>query len=103
LIYSQAEYGVAQNDVSNGTAVGTIQNVVNEALDFGVSYVLFWEMYDNECTGGVGCTAGRCHDKNHPVTDPTLLHGFWLVRPDGSKSWPYTYLKGKIDEASGKP
>jgi hypothetical protein len=59
---------------------------------------VFWETFDNECTGGVGCSGGRCHDKDHPVTDPTKLHGFWLVRPDGSKAWPYVYLKSKIDE-----
>jgi hypothetical protein len=35
--YFVAEYGVAQNEVSNATLVGTVKNVVNEALGFGVS------------------------------------------------------------------
>ena len=34
-----------------------VQNVVNAALEFGVSYVLFWETIDNECTGGAGCSS----------------------------------------------
>eukprot|EP01045_Picozoa_sp_COSAG04_P011545 COSAG04_NODE_745_length_10645_cov_3.473639_4_plen_132_part_00 len=76
-----------------------MENVVNTALAWGVAYALFWETYDNECTGGVGCSANRCSDPKHPVTDPKRLHGFWLTRPDGSHSWPYQYLKGKIAEA----
>eukprot|EP01052_Picozoa_sp_SAG31_P001558 SAG31_NODE_52_length_30366_cov_34.368586_19_plen_118_part_01 len=82
-----AEYGLAQNEVSNSTLITTISNVVDTALAFGCPFVLFWETYDNECTGEVpGCSAGRCHDSEHPVTDPAHLHGFWLLRPDGSKS-----------------
>ena len=64
----------------------------------GASYVMFWETYDNECTGGVGCSGGRCHDAAHPVDDPKRLHGFWLTRPDGSHSWPYSFLKHTIAE-----
>ena len=64
----------------------------------GASYVMFWETYDNECTGGVGCSGGRCHDAAHPVDDPKRLHGFWLTRPDGSHSWPYSFLKRTIAE-----
>lgn len=58
----------------------------------------FWETLDNECTGGAGCKAGRCHDAAQPVTDPKQLHGFWLMRPDGSLSWPYRYLQSRIAE-----
>lgn len=41
--YFVAEYGVAQNEKPNATLVATVKNVVNEALAFGVAYVLFWE------------------------------------------------------------
>ena len=96
-----AEYGVAQNQAPNATVVSTVENVVNIGLAWGVSYAIFWETFDNECSGGVGCSGGRCHDAAHPVTDPKFLHGFWLTKPDGSHSWPYTYLKSKIAEGSG--
>ena len=43
---------------------------------------------------------GRCHDATHPVTDPSDLNGFWLVRPDGSKAWPYIFLAGLIANRS---
>ena len=77
-------------------------NVVRSALEWGAAYVLYWETYDNECVPGKGvqgCNAGgRCDDKNHPVTDPKDLHGFWLVKPDGSKAWPFTYLRDLIGQ-----
>eukprot|EP00051_Salpingoeca_urceolata_P024231 m.423115 g.423115 ORF g.423115 m.423115 type:complete len:560 (-) comp20207_c0_seq4:42-1721(-) len=92
-----AEYGMGENTAPNSTIATTVQIVVNEALTFGCSYIMYWETLDNECTGQIaGCAAGRCHDSKHPVTDPKHLHGFWLVRPDGTKAWPYTYLSGKI-------
>ena len=74
----------------------TIENVVNVALQFGVSYVMYWETFCNECTGGIGCHNNRCDSAAHPITDPKLLHGFWLIRPDGSKAPPYNYLAAKI-------
>ena len=127
-----AEYGYAQNHVPNATLAIMVQNVVNTALEFGVSYILFWETMDNECLGGPGCSSssssgvapgveaaglghrphqvtaavpelraaegaaaegvaqqlgtGRCYGPT-PVTDPSMLNGFWLVKPDGSKAW----------------
>jgi|Cyp1metagenome_2_1107374.scaffolds.fasta_scaffold70764_2 hypothetical protein len=34
------------------------------------------------------------------VTELHRLNGFWLVRPDGSKAWPWKYFKAKINQAS---
>ena len=33
------------------------------------------------------------------VTELHRLKGFWLVRPDGSKAWPWKYFKAKIHQA----
>ena len=98
--YFIAEYGMAENIASNQTVVATVENVVSSALSWGASYVLFWETFDNECTAGVGCSGGRCHDAAHPVNDSNRLHGFWLTRPDGSHSWPYRFLKRTINESA---
>jgi len=97
---------------------------------FGAAYVLFWEVFDNECVSGksAGCSGGagggaaasvsfrakhallpsgggrlalgngRCHDASHPVTDPHDLAGFWLLLPNGSAAWPFTYLRSRIAE-----
>ena len=89
-----AEYGMGENTATAERIAFTVRNVVNEALAFGASFVVYWETFCNECTGGPGCSAGRCHDPKVPVADPKRLHGFWLLRPDGSRAWPYTYLSG---------
>jgi hypothetical protein len=41
-----------------------------------------------------------CRRMSTLPADPEHLHGFWLLRPDGSKSAAYTYLAGKIGEGS---
>lgn len=110
-----AEFGLAQNHVSWARLAHAVTNVVERSLAFGVAHVLFWQTYCNECTNLTqpGCAAGklasrgraqagaagRCHDPLHPVTDPASLNGFWLRRPDGSFSWPYRYLAGKIQSS----
>ena len=95
-----AEYGMGEN-VAAATAVNfTIENVVNEALAFGAAYVLHWETFGNECTGGPGCQNNRCDDATQPVADPKRLHGFWLVRPDGTKAPAYHFLADKIARGS---
>eukprot|EP00912_Choanoflagellata_sp_UC4_P001274 UC4_evm1s797 len=94
-----AEYGVPENEESNSTLVGVVQNVIEESLTWGARYILFWEIFDNECTQGLGCSSNnRCYDPNNPVDDPKNLRGFWLQRPDSTYSWSYSYLKRKIAE-----
>ena len=93
---------MAQETTNPSIVNKTITNVVNSALEFGARHVIFWEMFDNECIDGPdnpGCKAGRCHTTT-PVTDPTKLHGWWLVKPDGSFSAPRQYLVKKIREGA---
>ncbi|CAJ1353950.1 unnamed protein product, partial [Effrenium voratum] len=74
-------------------------NVVNSALAMGVSYILFWETYCNECHPGPGCSSdGRCRQEVG-VADMQRLNGFWLLRPDGRRSWFGEYLAAKLREA----
>ena len=64
----------------------------------GLSYVIFWETFCNECLPGAGCGAdGRCREKL-AVTDQARLNGFWLIRPDGSHAWPWHYLHAKLHQ-----
>lgn len=91
---------MAQEITNPALTNATVRNVVNTALEFGARHVVFWEMFDNECMGGAGCSnQGRC-DTTTPVTDPEHLHGFWLVKPDGSSSMPRDYLVKKIQEGT---
>ena len=115
-LFPSFRYGYAQNHVPNTTLVSTVENVVNTALGWGAGYVIFWETMDNECTGGTGCSnagtgrsrhrtvgaangAGRCYGPTQ-VRETKNLNGFWLVKPDGSTSWPFKFFTSKIAESS---
>lgn len=93
-----AEFGKPQQHTNPAILQSTVRNVVNSALSFGAGYVLFWETYCNECTvaSDPGCSDNRCRDPKYPVDNPDHLNGFWLVKPDGSVSWPRSYLAKKI-------
>lgn len=83
------EYGLPQNLVSPQTLKTTVKNVINSCIQSKHCwYAMFWEVYGNEQKNGPTCNGIK-----HPITDPSKLHGFWLVKPDGSKQWPYTYLQ----------
>lgn len=52
---------------------------------------------------GIGSTQGiGSSDFRHgscttePVFNASQLGGLWLVKPDGSRAWPYDYLRGRI-------
>ncbi|CAK9089659.1 unnamed protein product [Durusdinium trenchii] len=93
------EFGLPQSKMTLPDITYILGNVINSALAMGVSYILFWETFCNECLPGPGCGAdGRCREKV-PVTEVDRLNGFWLVWPDGTKAWPWRYLHQKLHEA----
>ena len=49
-----------------GTRGDVVRTVVEEALEFGCPYLLYWQIYDNECA------------KNSPAIEE--CRGFWLVK-----------------------
>lgn len=53
-----------------------------------VRYIAHWELYCNEFAGRPAPLPLT------PVTDPKLLRGFWLVKPDGTLSECGQYLHG---------
>lgn len=95
------EFGLAQSQMPLKDVKDIVGNIINSALTFGVAFVMFWEVYCNECRPPIeGCSNnGRCRDSRHPVRDTDRLNGFWLVRPDGSFSWPRDYIAAKISGA----
>lgn len=64
----------------------TVRNVVRTAVDWGCPYVVYWELYCNE-------------PRKKPVVANDDARGFWLIRPDGEKTWAWRYLHEVI--ASG--
>jgi len=76
------EYGWPEN-VTSPTAVDHVVRTATEtALDWGVRWAFYWQLYDNE------------------LVDPTLttrprndqVNGYWLIKPDGTRSLAGDYL-----------
>ncbi len=76
------EFGWPENDFGITNAVPVIKNAVSSALDFGCPYIVYWQIYCNELIEPTTKT---------PVKNNQDVRGFWLVRPDGTKSpvWDY--------------
>jgi hypothetical protein len=49
-------------------------------LAAAVKYIVHWELYCNEFKNDLA------KKPQPPITDPALMRGFWLVKPDGSLS-----------------
>ncbi len=78
------EYGLPENDYKQEVLELTVKNVVETCLQWGCPYIVYWELYCNE-------------PRHEPVIKNEDARGFWLIRPDGSKSWPWGYLQGKME------
>jgi hypothetical protein len=79
------EFGAPQNEVPPEAAQSRIRNVVDVALEFGCPYIVYWQLYCNELVS-------VDPPPQVPVRSNKAVRGFWLVRPDGSKAWPWHYL-----------
>jgi len=55
---------------------------VETALEWGARYVVYWQLYCNE--------AAREYS-GQPMNED--CRGFWLIRPDGSKSPVWDYFR----------
>jgi len=88
-----AEYGVAQvEDPDPVHVVALVRNVNAWALSIGPSGVrraaatFYWELFDNEVDVSAQFPGGRCNSETGPQFNSSKLHGFWMLRPDGSQS-----------------
>ncbi|NEU58610.1 hypothetical protein [Halorussus sp. MSC15.2] len=71
------EYGLPFEKVGNEKAAQITKMITHTSLEWGVPYMLYWAIYDT--SGG---------------------KGFWLVRPDGTKSPVWDYIDSIITENS---
>lgn len=67
------EFGVPENEFGSGFATASVQKTIREALAWGCPYVVYWQIFDNECKVGKSDEKGDCR-------------GFWLIKPSGKKS-----------------
>lgn len=73
------EVGIPENEKPEDLA-GRWDQLMGVMLAARVLYVAHWELYCNEFAGK------PAQPPTTPVTDPKLMRGFWLVKPDGSLS-----------------
>ena len=72
------EFGCAERDHGEEKTAAVIDAALDVALGRGCPWTVFWQLYDDSCDGDSGC------------------RGFWLVRPDGSRSVAYDVLRERL-------
>ena len=78
------EFGAPENNVGGPEKqLELVKSAVETALDWRARYVVYWELYCNEPAGEY---EGRPKNSD--------CRGFWLVRPDGTKSPVWDYFGG---------
>lgn len=81
------EFGAPENQYDQKKIV---QWTTEAALEWGAPYIVYWQVYCNEPMGG---------QKNTPKGERFTneeMRGFWLIRPDGTKSPAYEYFLDKL-------
>jgi hypothetical protein len=91
------EYGVAENDRHGKPEPGKqtperirerYDQMLGVMLLLNVRFAAIWELYCNEFANNPAT------QPKTPVTNPEVMRGFWLVKPDGSLSVAGEYFQG---------
>ena len=74
-----------------------VEEQLNRLFDIGVNYIFYWQLY---CNGGVNPdgSAASTEPKDGIELGINQLKGFWLIRPDGSKTKTYDYFKALFEK-----
>jgi hypothetical protein len=67
------EFGLPENERPPEQVGRVVGGVIDTAVDWGCPFVVYWQVYCNEA-------------RRQPVRKNDDVRGFWLIRPDGSKS-----------------
>jgi hypothetical protein len=73
------EFGVPENEFGTTTAVRSVRRTIRDALAWGCPYLVYWQVFDNECAAGKSDEKGDCR-------------GFWLIKPSGARSALWSVL-----------
>lgn len=87
-------YNKSVTETSGQTQSDFIKSKLQYFLDAGVNYIFYWQIYCNETVDSNG------EDTVLPlqnVSDTNGLKGYWLIRPDGTKTPTYQYFKQLFD------
>lgn len=87
------EYGAPENSFGSGEHSSRVVAQTHAALDWGAAYVIYWQIYCNEFAEGSG--------PEHPgAILNSDMRGFWLVRPDGTRSPAWHFLRSLLRPAA---
>ena len=102
-----AEFGVPE--MTEPTRVlPVITNVVSAVLSESAPGVrraavaFYWELFNNE-VNGPKFPGGRCNQQTGPSFDAHEQNGFWLVRPNLTRTPAWAYFSGLIDGSVPPP
>ena len=84
------EFGIPENKFPAEQIRKVISNTVTTALDWGCPYIIYWQLYCNELDDS---------NEQPPVQSNDAVRGFWLIRPDGTKTWAWDYFYGLLNSA----
>jgi hypothetical protein len=79
------EFGLPENDRSPDDVLRVSSGVIDTALDWGCPYIVYWQLYCNEA-------------RRDPVRGNDDVRGFWLLRPDGSRSVMWDELTRRLGD-----
>jgi len=81
------EFGKPANEFSDRQVRRTVEIVLTTAQRWGCPYVVYWQLYCNE-------------PRRRPVRRNDDVRGFWLLRPDGTRSPTWHYFRSLLLPAS---
>ncbi|MCP4260746.1 MAG: hypothetical protein GY774_24955 [Planctomycetes bacterium] len=82
------EFGIPENNHPPEKIRKVIHGAVETSLDWGCPYIIYWQLYCNEL---------KDDKQKPPVNSNDAVRGFWLIRPDGSKTWTWNYFHGLLN------
>lgn len=80
------EYGIPSNQYPAESIKTLVTDTTQTALNWGCQYLVYWQLYCNENKSGTF----------PPITDNADVRGFWLVKPDGTKTWQWNYFNNLL-------
>jgi len=78
-----SQFGIREN-IEPSDRFSLFTDAVNQALDWGVPFVQFWTLHDDNCTQQVA-------NGVFPATNADCV-GFWMKKPDNTNSRIYNYI-----------
>jgi len=87
------EFGVPTNEFEPSRVRMILNNAVETGLEWGCPWVVYWQLYCNELNP-------KADNPKPPVKANQDVRGFWMIRPDGARAWPWEYYHGLLKTAN---